>query len=178
MKAEELPARGVTQLGYAAVKTVGLRSEGVITEADLAEVVHRHLADLCQEASRLGVPREKLFTHGAAWKDREKLYAAVVNELSGPGWSFYKHAADPRGDAGMQAALKTSNAPYWAAVEWLYQGPAEPAAWQRALTATLADPRCRYLCIYNWAGVRGNRGALDAIHQLIQSSAGLGFPDR
>jgi hypothetical protein len=169
LKAEQLPARGVIQLGYAAVKTAGIRSEGKITEADLAEVVRRHLEDLCREASRLGVPREKLFTHGAAWKDGEKLYAAAVNEFSCPGWSFYKHAANPRGDVGVQTALKTSDAPHWAAVEWLYQGPAEKAAWQRALTATLADARCRYLCIYNWSGVRGNRAALEAVQEVLQT---------
>lgn len=170
LKAEELPARGVVQLGYAAVKTAGICTEGKITEADLAEVVRRHLEDLCREAARLGVPREKLFTHVAGWQDGEKLYATAVNSLSCPGWSFYKHAADPRGDVGVQDALKTSDAPHWAAVEWLYQGPAEKAAWHRALTATLADPRCRYLCIYNWSGVRDNRGALDAIHQFLQAA--------
>ncbi len=42
----ELPARGVSPIGYAAVKTAGLRAEGEITEADLAEVVRRHLEDL------------------------------------------------------------------------------------------------------------------------------------
>jgi hypothetical protein len=166
IKAKQLPARGVVQLGYAAVRTAGIPQDGVITEADLAEVVRRHLEDLSREAARLGVPREKLFTHVAGWKDGEKLYAAAVNSLSCPGWSFYQHAADPRKDVGFQDALKISDAPHWAAVEWLYHGPAEPAAWHRALAATLADPRCRYLCIYNWSGVRENRAALDAIRQL------------
>lgn len=170
LKAGQPPARGVVQLGYAAVRTAGIRKEGAITEADLAEVVRRHLEDLSREATRLGVPREKLFTHVAGWKEGEKLYAAAVNALSCPGWSFYQHAADPRGDGGVQDAIKTSDAPHWAAVEWLYQGPAETAAWHGALTATLADPRCRYLCIYNWSGVRENRAALDAIRQLTGAS--------
>ena len=178
LKADELPARGVVQLGYAAVKSAGIRSEGAVTESDLAEVVRRHLEDLCREANRLGVPREKLFTHVAGWKDGEKLYATAVNPFSCPGWSFYKHAAAPRGDVGVQAALRASDAPHWAAVEWLYQGPAETAAWHRALTATLEDPRCRYLCIYNWSGIQGNRGALDAIRQLTRPAAGNAEPDR
>ena len=166
LKAEQLPSRGVVQIGFAAVKTAGIRTEGNITEADLAEVVRRHLEDLCREAKQLGVPREKLFTHVAGWKEGEKLYATAVNSLSCPGWSFYRHASDPSGDIGVQAALKTSDAPYWAAVEWLYQGQDETAAWKRALSATLAEPRCRYLCIYNWSGVRSNRAALDAIRQV------------
>lgn len=163
LKADQPPARGVVQIGYAAVQTAGIRTNGVITEADLAEVTRRHLEDLCRGAKGLGVPREKLFTHGAAWKDGEELYVAAVNSFSCPGWSFYKHAADPRQDVGVQKALKASDAPYWAAVEWLYHGRDETTEWQRALTNTLADPRCRYLCIYNWSGVRDNRAALDAI---------------
>jgi hypothetical protein len=171
LSADQPPARGVVQIGYAAVKTAGIRTEGIITEADLAEVARRHLEDLCREAARLGVPRQKLFTHVAGWKEGELLYAAAVNSLSCPGWSFYRHAVDPRRDSGMQTALKLSDAPHWAAVEWLYQGPAETAAWQRALTATLSDSRCRYLCIYNWSGVRNNPAAMAAVRQLIQPTA-------
>ena len=171
LKAEQPPARGVVQIGYAAVQTAGIRTNGNITEADLAEIACRHLEDLCREARQLGVPREKLFTHGAAWKDGEKLYAAAVNHFSCPGWSFYKHAADPRNDVGVQNALKASDAPHWAAVEWLYQGKDEVAAWQRALTNTLSDPRCRYLCIYNWSGVRDNHAALDAIRSVMRTAA-------
>jgi len=178
LKAEDLPARGVTQIGYAAVKTAGIRTEGNLTEADLAEVVRRHLEDLCREASKLGVPRDKLFTHVAGWKDGEKLYATAVNSHSCPGWSFYKHAVDPRGDMGVQDALKASDAPHWAAVEWLYQGPAEKAAWHRALNATLSDPRCHYLCIYNWPAVRGNPAAREAIREVIHPAAGRALPDQ
>ena len=130
----------------------------------------RSLEDLCRAAARLGVPREKLFTHVAGWKEGEQLYGAAVNSFSCPGWSFYRHAADPRRDTGVQLALKSGDAPYWAAVEWLYQGADEKAGWHGALTATLGDPRCRYVCIYNWSGVRGNRNAIEAVHQMLRSS--------
>ena len=142
LRADELPARGVAQIGFAAVKTAGLRERGEITEADLAEVVRRHLEDLSRQASKLGVPREKLFTHIAGWKDGELLYQTAVNEFSCPGWSFYQHAADPTRDIGVQSALKKSDAPYWAATEWLFQGGGEPALWRDALEKTLGDKRC------------------------------------
>ncbi len=170
MKGEILPGRGVTPIGYAAVKTAGIREKGELLEADLAKVVERHLEDLCAEASRLGVPREKLFTHVAGWKEGELLYQAGVNRLSCPGWSFYKHAADPAGDVGVQSALQRSDAPWWAATEWLYQGPRAFEPWRAALEKTLAAPRCRYLCIYNWEGIRESGPVLEAIRQTVAAS--------
>jgi hypothetical protein len=168
LKTDELPNRGVAGIGYAAVKTMGLLSEGELTEADLAEVVRRHLEELSRQAAQLGVPRERLFTHAGGWKEGELLYQSAVNAFSSPGWSFYRHASDPGKDTGVQAALKHSDAPVWAAVEWLYQGPGEVASWRSALERTLADPRCRFLCIFNWEGIRNNEAALEAIRQTIR----------
>lgn len=171
LQGDVLPARGVAPIGYAAVKTAGLRDTGELTEADLAEVARRHLEDLSRQAARLGVPRDRLFTHGAGWKDGELLYRAAVNRFSCPGWSFYKHAADSRQDVGVQEALKCSDAPWWAATEWLYPGPREVESWRRALDNTLADRRCRYLCIYNWEGIRASEPVLEAIRRTIAASA-------
>lgn len=170
LKAGDPPARGVALIGYAAVKTAGIRTKGELTEADLAEVVRRHLDDLCRGAARLGVPREKLFTHVAGWKDRELLYQAALNEFSCPGWSFYQYAADPRLDRGVQEALQKSDAPVWAATEWLCQKPREVGPWRQALENTLADPRCRYLCIFNWEGIRDSAPVLEAIRQTVAAS--------
>ncbi len=171
LNATELPSRGVAQIGYAALKTSGIRSEGKITEADLAEVARRHLDDLSREAARLGLPRDKLFTHGAGWKDGEALYGAAINRFSCPGWSFYRHAADPSRDLGVQQGLKRSDAPYWAAVEWLYDGPREVEPWRQALEATLGQPRCRYLCIYNWEGIRESKEVLQAIRTVLAAKS-------
>ena len=173
LKADELPTRGVAQTGYAAVKTAGLRAQGEITEGDLAEVVRRHLEDLCQQAARLGVPREKLFTHVAGWKEGELLYQTAVNEYSCPGWSFYQHAKDPSQDVGVQSALKKSAAPFWAATEWLFQGGNERKLWRDALEKTLADKTCRLLCIYNWDGIQKNEAALQAIRETLAASVGV-----
>lgn len=172
LKTEVLPSRGVQGIGYAAAKTAGIRTEGELTEADLAEVVRRHLEDLSCQAAQLGVPRTKLFTHTGGWKNDELLYQAALNEWSCPGWSFYQHASNPREDSGVQSALQRTNAPSWAAVEWLYVGPREVEPWRRALESTLADRRCRFLCIYNWEGIRESKPILEAIRQTVQSRDG------
>lgn len=167
LKLNEVPSRGVAQIGYAAVKTAGLRTEGQITESDIAEVVRRHLEDLCRLAAQLGVPRERLFTHAGGWKDNEMLYQAALNKYSCPGWSFYNHADDPGKDAGVQSALRRSDAPRWAAVEWLFQGQRELAPWKSALEKTL-QPRCRYVCIFNWNGVCNSPAILQAVHDVAR----------
>jgi hypothetical protein len=52
------------------------------TEADLAAVARRHLEDLSRIAAELGVGRDRLFTHGAGWKEKELLHSAAVNRRS------------------------------------------------------------------------------------------------
>jgi hypothetical protein len=161
-----LPSRGAQTIGYAAVKTARIRTQGAVTEADLSAVVQRHLADLCRHAAKLGVPREKLWTHVGGWKKEELLYGAALNPYSCPGWSFYHHAGNPKEDSAVQNALKKTDAPFWAAVEWLYLGPRETVSWQRALGNTLADTRCRFVCIYNWESIRNSEPILTAIRQI------------
>jgi hypothetical protein len=173
LEPDALPHRGVAQIGYAAVRTAGIRTGGELAEADLAEIVRRHLDELCRQAADLGVPRDRLFTHSGGWKEGELLYQAAVNRHSSPGWSFYKHATDPRKDSGVQAALRSRDAPHWAAVEWLFQGPRQTEPWRRALQATLSNPRCRYLCLYNWEGVRDSKEVLEAVRQLVAGSVAL-----
>jgi len=168
IKATEVPARGLVQLGYAAVKTAGIRTAGQITEADLAEVARRHMEDLARLAAELGVPRNRLYTHGAGWKEKELLYGAAVNKFSCPGWSFYRHAGDPSQDAGVQEALAGSDAPHWGAVEWLYQGPRTVDAWRGALEKTLADPRCQLICIVNWSSIKEDAAAHEALRQVTE----------
>ena len=169
LTADNPPARGVAQIGYAAVSTAGIRSAGVLTEADLAEVVRRHLEDLCRLAAELGVPRRKLFTHVGGWKAKELLYQSGLNQFSCPGWSFYQHASNPRGDAGVQNALQRTDAPFWAAVEWFSPGPRDTEPWRQALAATLSQPRCRYVCIYNWESVSDNAKVMRAVRDVANN---------
>jgi hypothetical protein len=169
LRADLVPGRGVLPIGYAAVTSAGLAHGGELREAHLAEIVRRHLDDLCSLAAELGVPRERLFTHVGGWKEEELLYDTPLNAHSCPGWSFYRHAADPGKDRGVQNALKRSDAPFWGAVEWLLEGKQPEEAWRLALQRTLAIPRCRYVCIYNWSGIRDDRGAVGALRSLLGS---------
>jgi hypothetical protein len=161
-------ARGMAQIGFAALKTSGIRTNGTPAESDLRDAAQRYLEMLCREAAQAGAPRHLLFAHGAGWKEGELLYDVPVNPYACPAWSFYKHAVDPRKDTGAQRNLARSRAPYWAATEWLFQGPKETEAWQKALTNTLADPRCRYVCVFNWESIRSSDPVLRAITELTE----------
>ena len=164
-----VPSRGVQQIGYAAVKTTGIRDHGEITEADLAEVAKRHLENIAKTASQLGVPRNRLFTHCAAWKEEELLYDAAVNPYSCPGWSFYDYANNPQEDKGVQRAVAASNAPYWAATEWLLFHD-DKDKWIAALDNTLAPKRCRYVCIFNWNSIDTKPTIHEAIRSVLSSA--------
>jgi hypothetical protein len=169
LKNDDVLARGVAQIGYAAIKTSGIRTNGAPTEGELRDAAQHYLAMLCHEASLAGVPRERLFAHGAGWKEGELIYDVPVNADACPGWSFYQHAANPRKDTGVQRNLAKSDAPYWAATEWLLQGTQDTAAWRKALANTLADPRCRYVCIFNWESICGGDSILKAITELVET---------
>ncbi len=164
----QLPGRGVVATGYAAINTLELASDGKIKEAHQVAVVQRHLEDLCRVASELGVPRERLFTHVGGWKDGELLYDAALNPYASPGWSFYKHARDPKKSRGMLRGRKASDAQTWGAVEWFPQGATTQADWQEAMANTFAVPGCRYLCIYNWNSIATDDNALGAIKFLCR----------
>jgi len=161
-----LPGRGAQTIGYAAAKTAGIRDHGKITEADLAEIARRHLENLSRKASELGVPRERLFTHGAGWKAEELLYDAPVNKYSCPGWSFYGHAPDPPQDQGVQRALKSSDAPYWAVTEWLLAHD-DQSQWTSSLKNALSPPQVRYVCIFNWYGIVDKPTVHEAIKNVV-----------
>ncbi len=169
LNTDDVVSRGVTGIGYAAVKSAGIRDSGEITERDLRDVTQGYLEMLCSEAAKLGVPRNRLFAHGAGWKDGELIYDVPVNEFACPAWSFYKHAGDPSKDEGVQRNLKRSDAPYWAATEWLFQGPHETAPWRSALEKTLADRRCRYVCIFNWEGIHNSEAVLKGIEDVVEA---------
>ncbi len=168
LSTDKIPDRGVISIGYAAVKTAKIASSGELTGEMQTEVVRMHLEYFCKLASKLGVPRERLFTHCGGWSQGETLHSAAVNKYSCPGWSFYKYGTDPSKDITAMKALELSNAPYWGAVEWLYQGENTKELWKSAITNTISSDRIRYMCIYNWGGIKNNLNAISAINEILE----------
>ena len=166
----EIPSRGVQTIGYAAVKSAGITSSGILTEAMQTEVVRRHLLNLSKTVYDQGISRKFIFTHCGGWASGESLYTAANNEYSCPGWSFYKKAADPATDLTAMSALKESDAPYWGAVEWLYDTNKTKMEWISALKNALYNKsitkKTRMLVVYNWDSVNSSSNALDAIKQI------------
>ena len=95
------------------------------------------------------------------------LYDTALNPYACPGWSFYKYAKAPDKDLGVQQVLQKMDAPFWAAVEWLLMGKQDASDWYRALDRTLSDPKCRYVCIYNWRDIKNNRDAIAGIQRVL-----------
>jgi hypothetical protein len=173
-KPEILPGRGFQPIGYAAVSTAGLATSGELKEEHLAEAVRRHLDDLCVVAQSAGLTREQIFTHSGGWKEGELLYRSAVNEHSCPGWSFYHYARDPKTDKTAMAAVADSNAPYWAAAEWLPVGARTSDQWHAAIRNTLSVDRCRYVCIYNWRQLKSNAIAIEGIRRALADTLAPG----
>jgi hypothetical protein len=171
---DDVLSRGFVQIGYASVHSAALRSAGDITEDDLVEVARRHLEDLCKYAHDFGFPREKLFSHGVGNQKGEKLYEAALNRYSCPGWSNYYDADDPAANIGINRGIDLSDAPYWAAVEWLLLSPDgtnDQHRWHRAMKKTLDYRNCKLVCVYNWESIRDSREVIEAARQVIRDFA-------
>jgi len=124
--------------------------------------------DLCKLANELGVPRKKLFTHAGGWKEGQRVFYSALNEYSCPGWSFYDHALNPENDRTAMKALEKSDAPYWGAVEWLYMGEDTQEQWASAIQNSLSVKKLKYMCIYNWRGIKNNSNAISAIKKITK----------
>ena len=163
---KDVLSRGKTQIGYASIRTAGIRTKGDIAEDDLYEVVRRHLEWLSRYVYDFGFPREKIFTHGTG-DYGEKLFDAAVNPYSCPGWSNYRYADDPGASEGMVRGRKLSDARYWATAEWLLQKPREKEIWLEAFERNLSYPDCKWLGVYNWRNIKDSPGVIQAARELV-----------
>jgi len=158
---------GLAQIGYAAVRSAGIKTEGALTREDLGEVVRRYLGLLAKTAADAGLPQEKIYVHGGGTLEPFELHTpfeAVFNDWSTPGWSIYwKGPADM---APIEEAMAHVGRTRWAAVEWLWPGQ-DRTAWAEHFVKTFRFRDCRHITVYNWEGIEQDAGALEAIRQVV-----------
>lgn len=168
------------QLGYAALKTSGLKTAGTITDSDINEVVRRYQTELNKTVFDLGIPRNKIYNHnggkglapfvsfpaGVAFETPE----ASLNNYAYPGWSFYGGiTASPQSFANLAAVLSQSGNGEWSSAEWLtfatdYNG------WVQSLRNSLNYRNNRFVNVANWEGIRDKQYALDAIRTVAHEA--------
>ncbi len=143
-------AGGCAQLGYAAVKTAGIKDHGAVTREDIAEVTRRYLERLARTTSEAGIPKSKVFTHQggtyAPW-DKHLPFGPAANAWSVPGWSFY--GTDPADADGLAETLERTGRSEWAATEWWWGAP-DKGTWKDHFLRTLRFQDCRHIAVYNW----------------------------
>lgn len=150
IRVDEMPSRGVGQIGYAALKYSGIRSEGEITPADIYSLEKEYAGFVADIAQGYGFPRGMLFSHsGGAGGD----LAAAVQPNSCPTWSFYwAEAADPSLTPQVSKYLKMSDAPYWGCSEWNI-GDKPKEDWTEALRNCYSIPGCRFISLFNYGTI-------------------------
>jgi len=161
---------GVTQIGYAAVKTAGIKKKGKITADDMEQVVHNFLDTLCKTAHYLGLPKNIIYTHqGGTFAPWEKhlSFAPASNNYSLPGWSLY--STNPNGAGDLGDVLDKRITPGWAAVEWWWGGT-NKNEWIYNLETTLKYKDCRFIAIYNWEkGLDQYPEGIEAVKEVIDN---------
>jgi len=166
IKLDDLPSRGVQQIGYAAMTYSGIKTEGEITEEDWYKLeweFSKFIADLAQG---YGLPRSMLFSHSGGVKGD---LMAPVQANTCPSWSLYwNEAAHPEDSEAIKCLIR-SDAPYWAISEWnIGQQPKE--VWEKVLKNCYSISRCRYISLYNYDTIFKSNGDIDqgAIEALIE----------
>lgn len=161
---------GQAALGYAAVRTAGIKTSGELTKFDIEQVVYQYLESLCREAHRRGIPKHMIFTHQggtyAPW-DQHLSFKPAINDYSIPGWSFYSH--DPPDCGSLARDLESAGRQQWAACEW-WRGAADEVGWRERFARTLNFKRCRFVCVYNWNGFAKAPGGPAAVSSLLQQT--------
>ncbi len=119
-----------------------------------AEVVRTHLDNLARKITRLGIPKQRIYTH--VWGETEPAdpkytnYAeAAFTPYARPGMSFYGFAEDPFALSTWSNAMRKNGNPSWGAVE--YSADKTEEVWSGGLANTLdsASP-AKVVTIYNW----------------------------
>ena len=169
-------------IGYAAIKTAGIRSSGgAPTSNEINEVIKRYLNELDKFIYDQGIPRSKIFNHtlGADLlpgmlpsTPKFPTNDSAFSTYGAPGWTFYGSIADnAQGSGTLEAALDKLPNSEWASPEWLPTTLAYDS-WVTALRGSLNYRNNRFINIANWENtqVRGNSEALSAIKTVLNES--------
>jgi hypothetical protein len=182
------PSRGVQTIGYAGVKTAGIRTSGTITGDDISELARRFCLFTSQICRNRGIDREHTFAH-AGGEDCAKDLEACVNTYSCPSWSFY--VPRPSQYTSAKNALATSDAPFFGISEWASTSN-DPNEWTKSIDDGLCINRCKYLSVYvnvvgrdgvaanpvAIAGIKGVQSNVIAINgQSLNSGSTILSPD-
>lgn len=161
----------VSAIGYAGCKYAGIKSSGLLTGDDIAELEHRFTLFVSELARKHSIPREKIFAHaGGVGNDLD----ACINDLVCPSWSFYgADASDGKNATYCLNLLKNSDAPNWGVAEWAISASASADTWAKSIRSSLSIDRCYFLSIYtnvigNNNGTSVNTNAVQGILQIQQ----------
>lgn len=172
IKIDDMPSRGVAQIGYAALKYSGIRTEGSITAEDIYSLEREYARFVADASQGYGFPREMLFSHSGGVGDD---LAAAVQPNTCPTWSFYwEEASDPSKTPQVEKYLRQSDAPYWGCAEWNI-GDKSKEDWAEALRNCYSIPGCRFISLFNFGTIFGrdedgnlvvNEGAVEALKEI------------
>jgi len=151
-------------LGYAAAETLGIQAEGAITEETEDRICSFYMDFLIQAAIRHGIDPKKIIAHSfyglKAKNGGGQSGAASVSDVEGviPGWSWYDEDF-----AKIDRAIDKANGKKWAAIEVKPFGLTP-----EVLEHLFAHRENRYVNIYNWEGIMGDRNTLNAIAAALK----------
>ncbi len=167
-----------TQLGYAAVNTLGL--PGGITSSNLNEIIRRYSNELDKLAYDTGIPRSKIFNHiggidispnpapsGLVFPTTD----GAISTYANPGWSFYGSVTgNPQNFSGLTTTLNKVNNAQWASPEWnTYAGDYQ--SYVSALKGSLNFRNNRFINISNWEEIRDKPYKLTALKAVLSDSS-------
>jgi|GEM_PF-1172579 len=137
-----IPFKNVYQIGYAAVKTAGIKTAGELTTNDLDRAVKIYIDELAKTAYDLGIPRQKIFTHlgpdhePSAHPEYKFMSSNVLSPYAHPGYSFYTFGNGPTGIPDIGSTLQQIANTFWGVSEW--GGPglgADYSRWREVLSS-------------------------------------------
>jgi hypothetical protein len=127
-------------------------------EEQRQQVVSQYLTDLTRQATELGLPKQRIYTH--VWSEAQpeeknkyvNYFAAAVNMYSRPGLSLYGYGTKPFELYVLHSGLRNAGEPRWAAPEF----STAPDSGPEALQASLANERnpAQLINLYNWREIR------------------------